>query len=408
MKIALYGNTCNNFFAVARALRGSSDIDAHLYVDHDAPANQLPESDEPALRGGYPPWMHKGRYRTLASRIWPRTSPLIREFQRYDLVLVSGHGIQLAPYVRRPFIFYATGWDLTVAPFPLRFMGRPTGLAEHVSALLNGIWQRRGIAGAWQIWSQPFAPFRTALRRLGVPPEKIAPRYFPIMIDTKVFQNDERAQRSDDPNVRRILDGHDFVVFHPSRMMTNAAQPYVDAGQWKGNDKLLEGFARFVAANPAARPVLALIDRPADRAIASPLIAKLGIERNIAWLTPSHRAGFERIEMLPFYSVADVVVDEFGVGWFGSIVVEGLSMGKAVLCHLDEPVMKTLYPWHPVLTPRTPEEIASCLTDLYRDPAERMRRGAMGRRWAEEFHSIDRAAGRYTAQLQELDGGSGD
>lgn len=401
MKIAMYGNTVNNFFAVARALRAASDIEAHLYLDHDAPLNQRPESEAPELRSSYPDWIHVGPYRTLASRLWPRHSRLVRELEQYDVVMVSGYGVQLAPYVDRPFIFYATGWDLTVAPFPLRFLSRPKGVVQHISALVNGIWQRRGIAAVWQIWSQPFAPFETALRRLGVPEGRIAPGYFPIMIDTDLFRNDESAKFSDDPNVRS-LGGHDFIVFHPSRMMTNEAQPYVDAGQWKGNDRLLEGFARFVAASPDARPVLALIDRTSDRKIAQPLIDELGIQRYVVWLTPDSPDGFARNQLLPFYSVSDVVVDEFGVGWFGSIVVEGLSMCKPVLCYLDAAAMNTLYPWHPILTPRTPDEIAACLGDLYRRPAERKRLGELGRQWAQEFHSLDGAARRYVAQLKGL------
>jgi glycosyltransferase involved in cell wall biosynthesis len=404
VRVALYGNTCNNFFAVARALRGSERIDAHLYIDDDAPPNQLPESDEPSLRAGYPSWMHRGLYRTAASRVWPRLSSLVDEFERYDLVMVSGYGVQLAPFVRRPFIFYATGWDLTVAPFPLRFLDRPQGPREHASALLNGLWQGRGISAVREIWSQPFAPFVTALHRLGVPEAKIAPRYFPIMIDTDLFQADPAARASRDPNVRRMVDGHDFVVFHPSRMMVNDGKAYLESGQWKGNDRLFEGFAKFIASVPDARPALALIDRRADRAIAQPIIDRLGLADHIVWLKPGKDQGFDRADMLPFYSVSDVVVDEFGVGWFGSIVIEGLSMGKPVLCHLDAPVMATLYPWHPILTPRTPVEIATALARLYRDPGERARLGERGRAWAIEFHSLRHSAPRYAAQVESLAG----
>lgn len=406
MKLALYGNTCNNFFAVARALRRTSDIDVHLYIDHDADWNQLPESDVPALRDGYPEWIHRGPYRTPLTRLWPAASPLVDELKRYDVVMVSGHGIQLAPFVPRPFIFYATGWDLTVAPFPLRFLSRPKGPVDHLSALLNGVWQRRGIAAAREIWSQPFGPFETALRRLRVPQVKVVPRYFPIMLDTNLFRTDPSARASTDPNVRRLVEGHDFVVFHPSRMMMNTGRSYLESGQWKGNDRLFEGFARFLHANPGARPVLALVERSGspDRDAAQVVIDRLGITDRVAWLRPPHAYGFDRAELLPLYSVADVVVDEFGTGWFGSIVIEGLSMGKPVMCYLDEDVMSRLYPWHPILTPRTPDEIAACLSDLYRDPAERQRRGELGRRWAEEFHSIDGAAGRYAAQLTDLIG----
>lgn len=406
MRLALYGNTCNNFFAVARALRRMSDMDVHLYIDHDADWNQLPESDVPALRDGYPDWIHRGPFRTPITRLWPGASPLADELRSFDLIMVSGHGIQLAPFISRPFIFYATGWDLTVAPFPLRFLSRPQGLTDHLSALLNGFWQRRGIAAARQIWSQPFAPFETALRRLAIPSGKIVPGYFPIMLDTELFRADPSARASIDPNVRRLVEGHDFIVFHPSRMMMNTARSYLESGQWKGNDRLFEGFARFLQANPGARPVLALVERSGspDREAAQGMIDRLGITDHVAWLQPSHAYGFDRAELLPLYSVADVVVDEFGTGWFGSIVIEGLSMSKPVMCYLDEAVMAVLYPWHPILTPRTLDEIAECLTNLYRDPAERLRRGELGRRWAEEFHSIEGAADRYAAELTSLIG----
>ena len=404
MRLALYGNTCNNFFAVGRALRRASDIDVHLFIDARSEFNQLPESESPELKDAYPEWIHKGAYETVAARVWPGASPLVRELETFDLVMVSGPGVRLAPFVRRPFVFYVTGWDLTVSPFPIRFLSRQQGMVSKAAALFGGYWQRRGIAAVRELWSQPFSPFQTAAQRLHVPPDRIAARYFPIMIETDRYVCDPAACQSPDPNVRRLVDNHDFIVFHPSRMMLNRATRYVDTGQWKGNDRLFEGFARFIAANPSARPVLALVDRgaAADLDAARQVIARLGIERHVAWLEGPHAYGFDRAELLPLYSVADVVVDEFGIGWFGSIVVEGLSMGKPVLCYLDERVMRQLYPWHPVLSPQTPDDIGEVLTSLYSDPEARRRLGERGRQWAVEFHSIERASQRYVQQIVEL------
>jgi glycosyltransferase involved in cell wall biosynthesis len=403
MRVALYGNTCNNFFAVGRALRQASDIDAHLFIDSNAEFNQLPESEDSGLRGGYPHWIHKGPYHGAAARFWPGASPLVRELRTFDVVMVSGGGVRLAPFVDRPFIFYVTGWDLTVSPFPVRFLGRYRGLASKIAALLGGFWQRRGIGAVAQFWSQPFSPFRIAAERLGVARDRIVPRYFPIMVDTDLYRADPNARFLDHPDIRRIVDHHDFVLFHPSRLMVNRAAQYVETGQWKGNDRLVEGFARFVASARGARPVLVLIDRgqSADVAQIRALIAGLGIEQHVIWLKGPHPYGFDRGELLPFYSVADVVADEFGIGWFGSVVVEGLSMGKPVLCYLDEEVMRQLYPWHPILTPQTPDEIAACLFDLWRDPEERSRRGARGREWAVAFHSLEGASARYVLQVQQ-------
>ena len=405
LKVALYGNTCNNFFAVARALRAAG-IDAHLFVDEDAGFHQLPESEYPELLNNYPDWIHKGRYQTIAGRLWPGLSPLVAELKGHDFVMVSGAGVRFAPFVDRPFVFYVTGWDLTVAPFPIRFFDRPRGVVAKAAAMVGGFWQRRGISRVAQLWSQPFSPFRNAAAKLRVESDRIVPRYFPIMLDTDLFRMDPAAHLRPDPNVRRLVDHHDFIVFHPSRMMMNRAARYVETGQWKANDRLIEGFARFAAANPSARPVLALIDRETSQDVdeAKALIARLGIEHQVAWLKGSHPDGFDRAELVPLYAVADVVADEFGIGWFGSVVVEGLSMGKPVLCYVDPEVMAQLYSWHPILAPRTADEVAACLTDLWRDPEARRRRGEDGRRWAVEFHSIDRASARYVEQIQDAMG----
>jgi len=404
MRVAFYGNTANNFFAVARAIRRASDIDAHLFIDSDAAWGQLPEREDPALARGYPDWIHKGPYHSMLSRFWPGKSPIVKELETFDVIMVSGGGVRLAPFVERPFIFYVTGWDLTVAPFPVRFLTRSPGVVKKLGALLGGFWQRRGIKAVAQLWSQPFSPFATAAERLRVEPSRIVPRYFPIMIDTDVYRPDPAARESRDPQIRQLVDNHDFIVFHPTRMMLNESPEYMETGQWKGNDRLFEGFAKFVAANPTARPVLALIEHAPspDMVKAKALVRRLGIEKHVVWLKGPHAHGFDRVALVAFYAAADVVVDEFGIGWFGSIVVEGLSTGKPVLCHVDAEVMKQLYPWHPILSPRTPDEIAACLGDLWRDPEARRKLGERGREWAVEFHSIGKVGAKYVREVAGL------
>ena len=404
MRVAFYGNTANNFFAVARAIRRASDIDAHLFIDSDAAWGQLPEREDPELQHGYPDWIHKGPYHSMLSRFWPGRSALVKELESFDVVMVSGGGVRLAPFVDRPFIFYVTGWDLTVAPFPLRFLTRNPGVVRKLGALLGGFWQRRGIKAVDQLWSQPFSPFATAAKRLAVEPARIQARYFPIMIDTDVYRPDPAARESPDPLIRRLVDDFDFIVFHPTRMMLNQSPEYMETGQWKGNDRLFEGFAKFIADNPGARPVLALIEHAPspDMDQAKALVRRLGIEKNVVWMKGPHAHGFDRIALLPFYAAADVVVDEFGIGWFGSIVVEGLSTGKPVLCYVDADVMKQLYPWNPILSPRTPAEIATTLAELWRDPSARRALGDRGRAWAVEFHSIANVGAKYVREVAEL------
>src|SRR2546423_8513330 len=78
MRIAFYGNYCNFYYELAKALRADSEFDIHLYIDSVADVQQRPESDDPALAAAYPDWIHVGRYNNLVSRVAPWRSPLVR------------------------------------------------------------------------------------------------------------------------------------------------------------------------------------------------------------------------------------------------------------------------------------------------------------------------------------------
>ena len=59
MKIAFYGNICNNLYIVCKAFKKYSDIDAHLYLADDADIQNRPESEDPELESNYPYWIHQ-------------------------------------------------------------------------------------------------------------------------------------------------------------------------------------------------------------------------------------------------------------------------------------------------------------------------------------------------------------
>lgn len=405
MKVALYGNTCNTFFALARAIRRVSDVDVHVFIDDDADFHQQPEAEQKELRGAYPSWIHKGRYHSVAARFWPGSSPLVKELDGFDVALVSGGGVRYAPFVDCPFVFFTTGWDFTVAPFPIRFIRRNPGVVRKAAHVLGGFWQRRGIAAIAKFWSQPVPCFLLAAERLGLDPAVVTSTYLPVPLDTDRFAppDDARTLAATNPHVRQMLDGHDFVVFHPCSIEMRQTTWTVDTGQWRGSERFFEGFARFVKSNPTARPVLVLIDK-GDEGVAAArrLFHTWGVEKHVLWLKGPRTRGFDRADIIPFYAVADVVAEDFGVGWFGATTIEGLSMGKPVLCYVKDEAMKQMYPWHPILAPHTPDEVATCLTELLHDPAGRRKRGELGRKWAIEFHSFDAVAARYIEQLRAV------
>lgn len=395
----MFGNIANTHYQIAKALRAHSDLDVHLYVDEGHHPAMLPESDDPAGFERYPPWIHKGNYLGPGRYLFPWTSPLIRELAQFDLVIASGEGPIFAQFCGIPWCFYVSGSDLTMLPFIRRFWSRHRGARAKAANIALAMWQRRAIRRASEIWSQPFQPFRDALTRLGVSAARVAPEYFPVVIDTQLFSADSTVGTPFAIDLRR---DHDFVVFHPSRLMISAESALREAGQWKQNDLLIRAFARFVRKGLARTPVLLIPDRgdSPDVAVARVLIAQLDIGSHVVWLRPPRLSGYTRGEMVSFYRIADVVADDFGAGWFGAVALEALAMERPVVTYLDQVAMRMLYPWHPMLSASTEDELVDLLTRLYAAPDLRRDVGRRGRAWIEEFHREEAAAARYVRNVR--------
>jgi glycosyltransferase involved in cell wall biosynthesis len=257
--------------------------------------------------------------------------------------------------------------------------------------------QRRGIRNVQEIWTQPFFPFVNALSELKINSQKIKNTYFPVIVDTLLFVQDKSAYQSADKNVRKILDNFKFVIFHPSRIMINAHPKLRNAGQWKQNDLLFQAFKHFLLTSGAKDAVLVMPDRifSNDIAIAKYMIRELDLDKNVLWIKADSELGYTKNELIKFYSIADVVADDFGIGWFGSVVLEGFSIGKPVLSYVDEEAMNKLYPWHPFLSSNTKEGISEFISKLYFDPEFKKKQGELGRKWIEEFHAEDKASKIY-------------
>ena len=197
----------------------------------------------------------------------------------------------------------------------------------------------------------------------------------------------------------------DLAVLHPSRLVFNADERLRRTGQWKANDVLIRGFAQMVATGEVADPLLVMPDMgfSRDRAAAKALVDELGISEQVLWARPPHADAFPRHLLFDLYLAADVVGADFGVGWFGYVALEGLAAGKPVLNHLDVPAMAQLYPdGNPICEAATPDEVCAWLLALWRDPAQRARMGAEGRRWVVAHHSPDAAGARYVDALTEV------
>jgi len=394
VRIGLFGNVANALFELARELRTVEGFDAHLYVaDRDV---YRPEHSDPALLDGYPPWIHRGPWITPRSVLAPWRSPIVDELAAYDLLIVSGPGPIYAQFASVPWCWFVTGADLTVKPFPLTFWRRYPTWTHRAGEVVGGMWQRRAARRADELWIQPFAPMVDAVRRLGIVDERVSHRYFPLVVDTDLFTPDHELVAPDDPAVVAMAEA-DFSVLHPSRLVIEASEPLRRTGQWKANDVLLRGFAQLVRRRVVDRPLLVMpLLAGGDVDLARRIIAEEGIEDAVHWAVPPAPEGYPRHRLVDLYSVADVVADDFGAGWFGYVALEGAAMARPVVTHLDAPAMAELYPdGHPFCEAADPAAVADRLEELARDPALRSRIGDEGRRWILRHHTPEALQQRY-------------
>lgn len=106
-------------------------------------------------------------------------------------------------------------------------------------------------------------------------------------------------------------------------------------------------------------------------------------------------------EAVAAYRGADIIVDQLRIGWYGVLSVEGMALGKAVVCYIREDLKQHL-PAPLPLMPATPEDIEARLEELIRDPAKRAAIGAAGRNWVENHHADDVVAGRLAAIYRDV------
>lgn len=130
-------------------------------------------------------------------------------------------------------------------------------------------------------------------------------RFVPFVIDT-----DRYSPKKFEPN-------NPPLFFSPTRHSWSE----------KGNDLLIFAFAKFLHYRES---LLNLTDWGPDINRSKDLISKLGIGNCVKWLSPCNK-----LNLIERYRSADMVLDQFVLGSYGTSVPEAMACGKPVATYLS-------------------------------------------------------------------------
>lgn len=205
-----------------------------------------------------------------------------------------------------------------------------------------------------------------------------------------------RAEDGQEPH--SLLDHTGPIRFaHASHLDWGVNDPGAHRASKKGNDRFIRAFGRAVRDGLDARCVI--LDRGPDRDLAHALVDACGISDRVDW-----RPGLSRAELLDLFIQSDVVVDQFDVGGIGGIAVEGMSVARPVLMHVDASASRLQYNVPPpVLQGRTVDEIHKRLLACA-DRAVLDLTGRAGREWVVAHHRWDRCLDHFFFYFSLLTG----
>lgn len=365
MRVHLYGNVCNNAYVIAKFLRRAG-TDAHLFIERGFA--WLPEHEDPELHGDYPEWIH-----VVGDLRWRRygifDGQIVRALRDCDIVHTFYYGPIWARETGRPYVFHTYGGDLTVLPF----------MTDSFHHRYLAFRQRHAIQDADAVFvpNPKGSLFREAIRRLRL--QRVECMAVPI--DTARFRPLPASEVSDE----RARYDAEWLLFHPSRQIWTDRSAVWER---KGNDRFFRAFARFLRTT-GIRAVAIAVKHGTDWRESQRLVSDLGLGASVQWISP-----LSRQELVTFYNLADVVVDQFSLGLYGGCAFEAWSCGKPVMVYLES-YREMFREEPPAINVRTEEEIYQKLLELVQSPAIASDIGVRARRWVLENLSGEVLVSRY-------------
>ena len=301
--------------------------------------------------------------------LWPEYMaflPTLAALSHYDSLLVSQ-----VPYLGflsgRPYLYGQTGGDIWLE-------------ASRNDAF--GILTRRAIGASSAVLVSNPITFAHA-RRYGL--SNLL--YVPWPLDEEVYCPGE----ADDIRAEwRSRVGGDFFVLTSMRMDR----------RWKGAQHALDGFARFASRAPEAR--LVVLGWGEDLEFAKNQMAQLGLQERVIFLPA---VGKKRL--LRYLRAADLVIEQFVLGYYGASGLESMACGKPVIMRIEREQYEGLIDVGvpPVLHAEDGVDVERHLYNLYENRVSCRRIGERTREWFIKAQSSQRWFATYRLLLEAIAAG---
>ncbi|HMO18891.1 MAG TPA: glycosyltransferase [Oligoflexia bacterium] len=390
MKIALIGNMNNNFFSLARFLRDKG-IDTSLLLLNNEISHFHPSADSYDLD-----YMNYTFNLSWGGKEFVRLTKkeIYEDLKDYDVLIGSGYAPSYCFKAGRELdIFFPYGediWGYVTYPKPSYIKN----LRKLISSLISvpaTKFQRDALKHCNIVnMSYTNSIYETQISKYCNYKERWLD---PLpMVYTKIYNEnliENFAERTHWYHIfKEIREKSDLMIISQARHVWGGS---ISDPNQKGNDKLINGYSKFVKSNNSVKSMLVLLEYGPNVQQSKKLIKNLNIEDRICWMPKMYRK-----DLMIGLALSDIVCDQFAHSWVtcGS-TLEPLALGKPLMKYLNAELIDTynngLYP---LMNANSANEIADYFEDYLSNPEKYIGMGKKGKQWYDNI-VVERSIGRY-------------
>lgn len=112
--------------------------------------------------------------------------------------------------------------------------------------------------------------------------------------------------------------------------------------------------------------------------------------------------GLKNEEAMEIYKEADIIADQFLIGWHGNFSVEAMALGKPVIAYLRKPEAYLPQGLACPIVSANPDSLKQALARLITNPTLRVELGIRGRQYVEQVFSLEAVGARMDNLYRHL------